>query len=82
MSSDRDLIGNGGFGLVFKGKHEGKVIALKLLHKAGNTVVRHPPADPLKCPFLNFVSKSGFLPRSFDVAVSSSQIFTTFLGDL
>ena len=58
MPSDRDLIGGGGFGLVFKGEHEGKALALKVLYKThNNNVVRHLPADPLKCPFLTFVSK-------------------------
>ena len=82
MPSDRNLIGDGGFGLVFKGEHEGKALALKVLHKTRNNFVRHLPADLLKCPFLNFVSKSGLLPRSADVAISSSQICTTIFGDL
>ena len=82
MPSDRNLIGGGGFGLVFKGEHEGKALALKVLYKTRNNVVRHLPADLLKCPFLNFVSKSGLLPRSADVAISSSQICTTVFGDL
>ena len=48
MPSDRNLIGGGGFGLVFKGEHEGKAIALKVLYKTRNNVVRHLPVDPLK----------------------------------
>ena len=57
MPSDRDLIGGGAFGLVFKGEHEGKALALKVLYRTRNNVVRHLPADPLKCPFLTFFSK-------------------------
>ena len=30
MLGDRDLIGGGGFGLVFKGEHEGKAVAFKV----------------------------------------------------
>ena len=82
MPSDRNLIGGGGFGLVFKGELEGKAIALKVLYKTRNNVVRHLPADHSEIPFLNLLSKSGFLPRSVDVAISSSQICTTVLGDL
>ena len=82
MPSDRNLIGGGGFGLVFKGEYEGKAIALKVLYKTRNNVVRHLPADHSEIPFLNLLSKSGFLPRSVDVAISSSQICTTVFGDL
>jgi hypothetical protein len=42
MPGDRDLIGGGGFGLVFKGEHEGKAVALKVLYKTCNDVVRRP----------------------------------------
>ena len=36
---DRDYIGGGGFGHVFKGKQQGRVIALKVLYKSDNQVV-------------------------------------------
>jgi len=42
MPGDRDLIGGGGFGLVFKGEHEGKAVALKMLYKTHKSVVRYP----------------------------------------
>lgn len=81
MPSDRDLIGGGGFGLVFKGEHEGKAVALKVLYKTRtNNVVRHLPADPLEVSQCS--SKTGFLPGSINVAISSSQIRTTLLGHL
>ena len=48
MPSDHGFIGGGGSGLVFKGELEGKAVALKVLHKTRNNVVRHPPANPLK----------------------------------
>ena len=79
MPGDCDLIGSGMSGLIFKSEHEGRAVALKVLYKTGNNVVRHPPLSYL---FLNFVSKTGFLSRSIDLAISSSQIFTTVFGDL
>ena len=36
---DRDYIGGGGFGHVFKGERRGKVVALKVLYKSDNQVV-------------------------------------------
>ena len=51
MPADRDLIGGEEFGLVFKGEHEGKAVALKVLYNVHHNVVRHPLADPLKYPF-------------------------------
>ena len=37
---DRDYIGCGGFGRVFKGERRGEVVALKVLFKSDNQVVR------------------------------------------
>lgn len=37
-SDDRDFIGGGGFGQVFKGELRGKLVALKVLHKRSNVV--------------------------------------------
>lgn len=48
IPSDRDRIGGGEFGLVFKGEREGKAVALKVLYKTHNNIVCHPPADPLE----------------------------------
>lgn len=39
IPSDRDLSGGGGLGLDFKGEHEGKVVALKLLYNTRNLLV-------------------------------------------
>ena len=80
IPSNPTLIGGGGFGLTFMGKHAGKVVALKVLYNTHHNVVRRPPAHHLK--FLNFALKIGFLQRSINVAISSSRIFTTVLGDL
>lgn len=40
MPAEHDHIGRGGFGHVFKGKLGGNVVALKVLYKADNNVVR------------------------------------------
>ena len=40
MPGDRNLLGGGKFGLVFKGEHEGKTVALKVLRRIRNNVVR------------------------------------------
>ncbi len=42
MPGDRDRIGEGASGLVFKGEHEGKAVALKMLYKTHKSVVRYP----------------------------------------
>jgi hypothetical protein len=52
MPGDHDVIRRSlSSGLVSKGEHEGKVVALKGLHKPSDNVVRHPPVDPLKSLF-------------------------------
>ncbi len=39
IPDDRDYIGGGGFGRVFKGERSGEVVALKVLYKSENQVV-------------------------------------------
>ena len=48
MPRNRNLIGLGGFGNIYKNEHEGKPVALKVLVKAHDNIVRHLPADPFK----------------------------------
>jgi hypothetical protein len=40
MPAERNYIGSGGFGRVFKGEWKGKIVALKVLYKSDNQVVR------------------------------------------
>ncbi len=40
MPGGRDYIGSGGFGRVFKGELRGAVVALKVLYRSENQVVR------------------------------------------
>jgi hypothetical protein len=40
MPAGRDYIGSGGFGRVFKGELRGAVVALKVLYRSENQVVR------------------------------------------
>ena len=72
IPGDDDDIGGGGFGLPFRGEHEGKAVALKLLHKTRHHVVRpsSPTCRSSLIQFLNFVLKTGLLPTSVDVAIS------------
>jgi hypothetical protein len=42
VPAKRDYIGRGGYGGVFKGTLEGKIVALKVLHRNGNNVVSPP----------------------------------------
>jgi len=39
MPTERDYIGGGGFGRVFKGELQGRAVALKVLYKPNNNVV-------------------------------------------
>jgi hypothetical protein len=40
MPAERNYIGSGGFGRVFKGEWRGEIVALKVLYKSDNQVVR------------------------------------------
>ena len=51
MPGDHDFIGGGTFGLVYKGEHEGRAVALKVPYKTRNNGVCHPPTDLLKSFF-------------------------------
>ena len=63
IPSNHTLIGGGGFGLVFKGEHEGKAVAQKVLYNTHHNVVRHPPADPLKSFCSVFFQKRTFVEK-------------------
>jgi hypothetical protein len=40
LPAERDYVGTGGFGRVFKGELRGEVVALKVLYKSDNQAVR------------------------------------------
>ena len=78
MKSNREYIGGGGFGHVFKGKLGGEAVALKVLYKTHDNIV----SDTLNSWSHLVYFVQGFLPRSIDVAIPQSQIRITLLRDL
>jgi len=54
MPEERDYIGSGGFGRVFKGDLQGAIVALKVLYKSDNNVVS------LSCYFHNVLALISF----------------------
>lgn len=71
MPAERDYIGGGGFGHVYKGELGGTAVALKVLYKANNSVVSH------SCPCYEITVDSvqtGLLSRGIDVEISHAQV--------
>ena len=79
--TDRDLIDVGRFGLVFKGELHGKLVALKVLHRAYNSTVSCScQSHDVICQFQ--LTRTGHLLGGIDVAISQSQIPSTILRSL
>ena len=81
MPGDRDLIGSEGFGLAFKGEHEGKAVALKVLYNVHHNVVcTSPTGRSSQIPFLNFVSKQDFCREALMWRSLHHKFLLPFLG--
>ena len=79
MPAERDYIGSGGYGHVYKGELGGKTVALKVLHKANNSVVG------LSCRWYYVIVdlvRTGLLSRGIDVGISEAQVRATFFRNL
>ena len=76
----RDYIGRGGFGGVFKGKLQGKIVALKVLHRTSDNVVKS--SLPLFSATSLTLVLIGILSRSLDVGNAQAQVCTVILGNL
>ena len=78
VRSERDLIGSGGFGHVFKGELQGAAVALKVLYKSNHNIVAS--YVDLLIMFVNV--GSGYPSRSSDVAIPQSQSRAAILRNL
>ena len=69
--AERDYIGGGGFGYVYKGELEGTTVALKVLYKAHNNVV----SPSCRC-YESIVDsvQTGLLQRGIDVGNFEAQV--------
>ncbi len=79
VPAKRDYIGRGGFGSVFKGELHEKIVALKVLYRTGDNVVR--PSCPRSVSLLTFVL-IGVLSRGLDVGNAQPRVCTAILGNL
>ena len=71
MPAERDYIGGGGYGHVYKGELGGTTVALKVLYKANNSVVG--PSGRLYYVIVDLV-QTGLLSRGIDVGISKAQV--------
>ena len=69
MNAQHEIIGGGGFGLVFKGKLGKAPVALKVLYKTHNNVVSFN-FTIAHTSSINVFVQTGFLSRSVNVAIS------------
>jgi hypothetical protein len=71
MPAERDYIGGGGYGHVYKGELGGRTVALKVLYKANNSVVG--PSGRSYYVIVDLV-QTGLLSRGIDVGISEAQV--------
>lgn len=79
MPTERDYIGGGGFGRVFRGELQGTAVALKVLYKPNNNVVS--PSCGFRLSLLILIP-TGLLSRGVDVAITKTQVCITIFRDL
>ena len=81
MPAERDYIGGGGFGRVYKGELGGTAVALKVLYKANNSVVSssccYYDVDVVVDPV-----QTGLLSRGIDVGLSQAQVRASVFRNL
>ena len=80
MPAERDYIGSGGYGRIYKGDLHGAVVALKVLYKSDNNAVG-PLYIVLMASLVTSIS-AGVLSRGADVGVPEAQVRATIFRNL
>jgi hypothetical protein len=78
MPAERDYIGSGGFGRIFKGELQGNTVALKVLYRSGNNVVS--PSCRSVTTFSLILTRQAFCREALMWGLLKHKFLLPFLG--